>query len=178
MPLNVPMTKAKLHPGARWQFRVGGYVLFGFIGMFLLVILLKVFFALREIALGQTPVGLALALSFLSFIFIYIPLVIIVSEISARMSYNRWFYEFTDEGLRLERGIIWKRYSNVPYERIQNVDVSRGIIARLFGFSSVVIQTAGYSGVLSSEGYIPAVEMRQAEQIRAFLMKKITSRRK
>ena len=93
------------------------------------------------------------------------------------MSYNRWFYEFNDDCLKLERGIIWKRYSNVPYERIQNVDIHRGIIARMFGFSSLMIQTAGYSAKANAEGYIPAVEISQAEQIRTFVMKKITRRK-
>ena len=96
------------------------------------------------------------------------------------MSYNRWFYEFNDNGLRLERGIIWKRYSNVPYERIQNVDVHRGIIARMLGFSAVFIQTAGYSygggQGLGSEGYLPAVSKEEAEKIRDFVMKKISKR--
>ena len=96
------------------------------------------------------------------------------------MAYNRFFYEFTDNNLRLERGIIWKRYSNVPYERVQNVDISRGIIARLCGFSSVNIQTAGYSAMgrrgISSEGYLPAVSPEEADEMREFLMKKISKR--
>ena len=103
----------------------------------------------------------------------YLFFIIIASEIYARMSYNRWLYEFTDDGLKLERGIIWKRYSNVPYERIQNVDVLRGIIARTLGFSSLMIQTAGYSAQPQAEGYIPAIEMNQAEKMRNFVMKKI-----
>ena len=107
----------------------------------------------------------------------YLVFVIVASEVYSRMSYNRLFYEFTDEGLRLERGIIWKRYSNVPYERIQNVDIQRGIIARTFGFSSIMIQTAGYSAQPYAEGYIPAVDMRLAEEMRTFVMKKITHRR-
>jgi membrane protein YdbS with pleckstrin-like domain len=105
------------------------------------------------------------------------------------MAYNRWFYEFTKDNLKIERGIIWKRYSNVPYERVQNVDIRRGIIARMLGFSSVMIQTAGYSGAapgwqmrfgrarynsaMNTEGYIPAVDTEGAEKIRDFLMKRI-----
>ena len=102
-----------------------------------------------------------------------VTVVLIGAEIYARMSYNRWFYEFNDDGLKLERGIIWKRYSNVPYQRIQNVDLHRGIIARMFGFTSILIQTAGYSARPYAEGYIPAVDMGQAEKIREFVMKKI-----
>jgi len=97
------------------------------------------------------------------------------------MAYNRWFYEFTGDQLRVERGIIWKRYSNVPYQRVQNVDITRGIVARICGFSSVNIQTAGYSAPAnahgrSPEGYIPAVATGEAEKIREFLMKKINKK--
>lgn len=166
----------KLHPGARWQFRIGGYFIFGFLGIFLGIWIIASLagLLLSVVGVSSTSVITIVLLS----IFGYILFVIIVSEIYARMSYNRWFYEFNDEGLRLERGIIWKRYSNVPYERIQNVDVHRGIIARMLGFSSLMIQTAGYSGYMHAEGYIPALEMKHAEQVRNFVMKKITNRRK
>src|SRR3989338_6876289 len=163
----------KLHPGAKWQFRIGGYFLFGFLGIFFGIWIIA---PLAGLFLGLAGSSSILPIVLLS-IFGYFLFVIIVSEIYAQMSYNRWFYEFTDEGLRLERGIIWKRYSNVPYERIQNVDIQRGIIARLFGFSSVMIQTAGYSAQPYAEGYIPAVDMRLAEEMRTFVMKKITHRR-
>src|SRR3989338_815392 len=164
----------QLHSGAMWQFRIGGYILFGFLGIFFSIWIIAPIVGL--LLMGSFAKSLA-AIVLLS-ILIYIIFVIAASEIYARMSYNRWFYEFTDDGLKLERGIIWKRYSNVPYERIQNVDVLRGIIARTLGFSSLMIQTAGYSAQPHAEGYIPAIEMNQAEQIRTFVMKKITKRRK
>ncbi|MEK6890548.1 MAG: PH domain-containing protein [Nanoarchaeota archaeon] len=165
----------RLHLGAKWQFRVGGYFLFGFFGIFfgIWVIAPIVGFLFTLTGSSASSILVIILLSILG----YILFVIVASEIYARMSYNRWFYEFNDDGLKLERGIIWKRYSNVPYQRIQNVDVRRGIIARMFGFSSIMIQTAGYSAQLSSEGYIPAVETNQAEKIRAFVMKKITRKK-
>ena len=45
--------------------------------------------------------------------------------------------------MKLEKGVIYKVYTNIPYERIQNIDIYRGIIARLCGFSAVSVQTAG-----------------------------------
>lgn len=170
------MAMSQLHPGARWQFRIGGYFLFGFLGIFFgwWIVFPIAGVVLSLIGLSTGSVIAIILLCILG----YLLFVILLSEIYARMSYNRWFYEFSDEGLRLERGIIWKRYSNVPYERIQNVDVQRGIIARMLGFSSLMIQTAGYSAQPHAEGYIPALEMNHAEEIRNFVMKKITSRRK
>lgn len=166
----------KLHPGARWSFRIGAYLLFFILSIFVVWFIVPAIAVLFSF-IGGGSGGLSFGLIVLA-IFVYLLFIIIVGEIYARMAYNRWFYEFTDEGLRLERGIIWKRYSNVPYERIQNVDVHRGIIARIFGFSSVMIQTAGFSGYAHAEGNIPAVDVEAAEKIRTFVMNKITKRRK
>ena len=167
--------KKLLHPGAKWLFRIGTYtgflvltVFFGFFGFALT-------FSFGKVNLNPLWIFLEIFAGILFFL-------IILVEIYVRLAYNNWYYEFTDTNLKLERGVIWKRYSNIPYERIQNVDITRGIIARMGGFSSLNIQTAGYSayassrGSIHSEGYIPAVSMKEAEDIREWLMKKISKR--
>ncbi len=169
--------KTQLHPGARWLFRFRGYfgaiILMMFGGWFIFPAL----FALLGIKSVTNLSGAIIVFLIYGLFFIFT--IIIIAEIYARMAYNRWFYEFTDSNLKLERGIIWKRYSNVPYERVQNVDIHRGILARILGFSSVMIQTAGYSmggRGMHIEGYLPAVDIDAAEKIRDFLMKKISKR--
>jgi len=172
------MVQSQLHPGARWLFRIRGYFVTLFFGIFFGIFLAPAMMFLSVLFFKGANAAIAGIILF-GFIF-GILFIIIVSEIYARMSYNRWFYEFTDSNLKVEKGIIWKRYSNIPYERVQNVDITRGIIARICGFSSVNIQTAGFSytgrGMPTSEGYIPAVDPAHAEQIRDFLMKKISKK--
>jgi membrane protein YdbS with pleckstrin-like domain len=169
----------KLHPGTRWHFRLKVYSRFTFLIFFFMIFVSQFIFALSGIKDG----GIIIAFILIMLVFAVI-VVLIIGEIYARMAYNRWFYEFTDTSLKLERGIIWKKYSNIPYERVQNIDIRRGIIARLFGFSEVDIQTAGYSAMpqygrrrglwqQQSEGYIPGVDVGRAEQIRDFVMKKL-----
>ncbi len=52
-------------------------------------------------------------------------------------------YAFTDEGVYIERGII-RRYSYVvPYKSIQDIDIERGLLERVFGIGTVIINTAG-----------------------------------
>jgi uncharacterized protein len=150
-----------LHPGARWSFRIGIY----FVLLFL-IIFSEIYFLTKTASFGSFGIR----------VIIYLLFIIIFAEIYARMSYSRWYYEFNDSGLKLERGIIWKRYSNIPYERIQNVDIHRGILARMLGYSTVMIQTAGYSARAMSEGNLPAVSVEESEKIRTSLMKKITSK--
>ena len=129
------------------------------------------------IILGEVMFGEGIFWVILLGFILFIPLVLIFAEVFARLSYNNWAYELTPGNLKVERGIIWKRYSNVPYERVQNVDIHRGIIARMFGFSSVNVQTAGFSGQQAmAEGYIPGVSIKKAEEMREFLMSKISKR--
>lgn len=168
----------KLHPGARWLFRLRAYYLLIILGIF---ITMWSFQLLRIIAGGSTGIGFVLAIIF------YIFFVVIVAEIYARMSYNRYLYEIKKDAVKIERGIIWKKYTSIPYERIQNVDIRRGIIARMFGFSTVEIETAGQSGYggsygfrfgrrnrrYQSEGHLPAIDVNGAEKIREFVMKRV-----
>lgn len=169
--------KKQLHPGARWIFRFRGYVfglvLAGFFSWFVFGIAAVIFKLVTD---GQ-QVSVAWVLLV---VFSYLFFVIIIGEIYAKMAYKRWFYEFTASNLKLERGIIWKRYSNVPYERVQNVDIQRGILARMFGFSTVNIQTAGFHyagrGGVRAEGHLPAINPKESEEIRDFLMEKISKR--
>lgn len=169
------MAKKMLHPGARWSFRVGYLWSIIFLIIFLGFFILSVALPLSEKA------GFRVFYKILSIFLAIFVILIIIGEVWTRMYYNRFFYEFTDTNLKLERGVIWKKYSNVPYDRVQNVDIHRGIIARMLGFSSVNIQTAGYSMPangrgLNTEGYIPAVNIDEAEKIRDFLMKKISKK--
>jgi len=171
--------RKQLHPGAKWLFRIGAYLVMIFFAVFIGWIIAPPIFIMTSLIFGQNSFQ-GILMGIISFAIFYIILIIIVGEIYANMAYNRWFYEFTDSQLRKEKGIIWKKYSNIPYERIQNVDITRGIIARIVGFSTVNIQTAGFSysprGGRSSEGYIPAVGIQEAENIREFLMKKISKK--
>jgi len=168
----------QLHPGAKWLFRIRGYFGAIFFMIFISWFIIP-FAAVLAGVMFQTSASAMLIVG-IFFFFFYVIAVVIIAEIYSQMSYNRWFYEFTPDNLKIERGIIWKKYSNIPYERVQNVDITRGIIARLCGFSSVNIQTAGFSytgkGMPASEGYIPAVSSEAAEKIREFLMKKISKK--
>ena len=159
--------KNYLHQGAKWLFRFQGYFTFGILGLFLWIWGVAPFSAY---IFNSLHISGSLGLSIL--VLEYIVSVIILSEIYAQLSYNNWFYEFTQEGIKIEKGIIYKKYSFIPYERIQNIDVYRGIAARMLGFSSIMIQTAGYAKPVP-EGYIPAVDVNQAERIREFVIKKI-----
>lgn len=154
------MAKQQLHPGARWLFRFGIFFVSLIFGLWIIL-----------------PLGgvLAITMGAWSFILLF-ALFFIFVEVWARLTYNNYAFELRDEGIYVERGVIIKKYSTVPYERIQNVDIHRGILARMLGYSALNVQTAGYAHPRGGrgEGYIPAVAMEKAETMK----KQILSRAK
>lgn len=98
----------------------------------------------------------------------------------AYLTHRFWKYELTEHSLKIEKGIIWKKYISIPYDRVQNVDIYRGLIDRILGLSDLHVQTAGYSGSFSghrkrgiaSEGRLPGLAPEIAEQLRDRLIKR------
>jgi len=93
------------------------------------------------------------------------------------LEYKNWKYELTSNHLKIQNGVISKNYRSVPYQRIQNIEIRRGVLARIFGFSVLNIQTAGYSMQANqnyeSEGYLPTISKENAEEIKNFILKKL-----
>ncbi|MFH0755293.1 MAG: PH domain-containing protein [bacterium] len=113
-------------------------------------------------------------------VFLILLAVLIFSFIWAKLTYHFYRYELTDAGFRKELGVIFKKYVTIPYDRIQNVDIYRGILARILGLSDLNIQTAGMSVTIGrfgvsgggAEGRLPAVSRETAEQLRDELIQR------
>jgi putative membrane protein len=95
-----------------------------------------------------------------------------------KLTYRFYRYELTDMGFRKKFGVIYKKYVTIPYDRIQNVDIYRGIIARILGLSDLNIQTAGGGGRgygifgASAERRLPSLSRETAEQLREELIQR------
>jgi len=103
-------------------------------------------------------------------------LFLILLYVWARLAYCFYGYELREDGFRKEYGVIYKRYVTIPYDRIQNVDILRGIWARILGLSDLQIQTAGISGVgpygAATEGRLPGLSFEEAERLRDELIRR------
>ena len=106
-------------------------------------------------------------------VFLITTLGAIVAYIWAKWQYRFYHYELREDGFRKEYGVIAKRYVTIPYERIQNVDIYRGLIERILGLSTLKIQTAGGSSIsVGAEGSLPGLSHEIAEQMRDELVKR------
>jgi len=77
--------------------------------------------------------------------------------------YRRFEYEFTADTLDIRSGVISRREREIPYQRIQNVDVSRSVLQRAIGVAAVDLETAGGA---DTEGSIRFVTPEAATRLR------------
>ena len=158
------------------------FIVFGFFMLFFLfpIVGIGTFFATSFFTKGE-PNVFAWAVGILLLIVFYLLFASIFAYVWARLSYKYYRYELTDLGFKKEYGVIWKKYVTIPYERIQNVDIYRGLIARLLGLSDLQVQTAGMSmtaGAYGSgaEGRLPGLSPEVAEQLRDELVRRAQSK--
>ncbi|AKH97577.1 PH domain-containing protein [Halanaeroarchaeum sulfurireducens] len=85
--------------------------------------------------------------------------VLVVGLGYAALRYRIWRYEVQADALYLERGVLTRVRTVVPYVRIQHVDTQRDPLERIVGIGSVVIYTAGSRGADVS---IPGLDPERA----------------
>lgn len=158
----------KLAPKTKWLFFLKSILKIFFV--FTFFVFYPLFSLLEEIFKGGVAVFGTIIATFL--------ITAIISYIAAFLIYKNYEYDLTKEGFRKKYGVISKNDISIPYDRIQNVDIERSILARILGLAEVNIHTAGEmsfrgrSGLISkkSEGFIPGVLPQEAERIRKKLI--------
>lgn len=89
------------------------------------------------------------------FFYIIFPLIlgIIFAYLWAHLYWSHYHFDVGIEKITITRGVIGKRIINIPYERVQNINIFRGVLDRIMGIYSIQIETAGGFSVGSTGGY-------------------------
>ena len=146
----------KLHPNAKILFYLNGVVV-------LVFILISIPLAL-ESSIGLGIIFLILLIGLIFALIIPLPI--------AHLCYENYGYELKSDRINIEKGVIWKKYVSIPYERVQNVDILRGPLARMLELSDLQIQTAGATHLVM-EGRIPGMTVEEAEKLRDEILAKV-----
>jgi len=87
--------------------------------------------------------------------FLILPIILglFVSYIWSHLYWSKYEFDVGPERITITRGVIGKRITNIPYERIQNVNIWRGVLERIFNIYVIQIETAGGMNVVGSGGY-------------------------
>ncbi|WP_440772741.1 PH domain-containing protein [Natronorubrum sp. DTA28] len=81
--------------------------------------------------------------------------------------YYRFEYGITPDTFDVASGVFARRSREIPYGRIQNVDVRQGVFQRLFGLATLSIETAGGGATEATLNFVSESEAnRLQEQIR------------
>ncbi|GAE45608.1 hypothetical protein JCM21738_2431 [Mesobacillus boroniphilus JCM 21738] len=88
------------------------------------------------------------------------------------MSWYRFTYRIEQGELRIEYGLIVRKKRFIPFDRIQSLDLSEGILQRLFGLVKVKVETAGSGGMglQDGEAVLTAITKQDAQAIHDYLV--------
>ena len=82
------------------------------------------------------------------------------------LSWWRFTYELTDDALVVQSGVLSRNRRTIPFDRVQDVDIERKLLARLFGLAKVNLETGGAG---ENEGALDSVSMAEAERLRGVI---------
>jgi putative membrane protein len=72
--------------------------------------------------------------------------------------HRRYAYELTPDTFDIQSGVFSRREREIPYERIQNVDIAQNVFQRAFDIAEIRIETAGGSGSEADLRYVNRTE--------------------
>ena len=114
----------------------------------------------------EKPPGLILA----ALITVIAVLIIYITVISV-LGFPKKGYLLRERDISYKTGLIYYKQISVTFNRIQHVEVSQGILGKLFHLSSVKIYTAGGN---ASDLSIPGLNISDAKKLKAFVSEKIS----
>jgi len=94
--------------------------------------------------------------------------VAVLAVVGYEVAYFRRFdYELTEDSLDIASGVFSRREREIPLRRVQNVDVTRSLVARLLGLAEVDVETAGGGSTEANLRFVSREEAaRLQEEVR------------
>lgn len=79
------------------------------------------------------------------------------------VAWRRFTYTLTDDSVVIHSGLLSRNRRIIPFERIQDVDIERRLLARVFGLAKVTLETGGSD---EDEGDLDSVSIAEAHRLR------------
>lgn len=80
------------------------------------------------------------------------------------LAWSRFRYGVGTGDIVIEKGILNRTRRSIPFDRVQDVDIERRLLQRIFGLAKVRIETGGAG---KDEGLIDSVTLAEADRLRA-----------
>ena len=120
-------------------------------------------FARNLVQLIATFGALAILVERNSYLILAIPVSILVIVAVGVLQY--WFFRFRieDDRILIRQGFLKKTALDLPFDRIQGINVERSLINRVLGLVTISLDTAGS---MAAEGQLPSVSTELADALR------------
>ena len=111
-------------------------------------------------AVGGIPGKIYLVLLSLMLVLLSSALLLVLKLPAARYRHLRYLVH--EGGLRIRRGVLWRRVIWIPITRVQHTDFSQGPVERKYGLATLTVHTAGTTGASIS---LPGLEYELASRL-------------
>jgi len=115
-------------------------------------------FAVVGVVASEVELGLAAAAGVVGGVLV----IGLLAEGFVNRRYRSWGYLEREDDLFIRRGVLIKRLSIVPYGRMQFVDVTAGVVERMFGIATVRLHTAA----AATDARLPGLAVSEAARLR------------
>lgn len=96
-----------------------------------------------------------------------IGIIVLLLIVNAFIQWLRFTYRIEDGEFRIESGVIVRKKRYIKFDRIHSIDISEGIIQRIFRLVKVNIETAGGT---QADAVLSAIRKSEAAQLNALII--------
>jgi putative membrane protein len=104
---------------------------------------------------------------FRQWLLLALPLLLLLFLTYTILYWLRYVFYISGQELRVEYGVLVRKKRYIPFERIQTVQVSAGVLQRLLGLVKVQVETAGTGN--KAEFVLDALTRAKAEELQQIL---------
>jgi putative membrane protein len=89
--------------------------------------------------------------------------------VSLFLYWRHFEFRVGDSEIRIDSGMLSRTHRSIPFDRIQDVDISQGPVARLLAIAKVKFETGGSAGGGEDEGVLHAIPLSRAQELRTLV---------
>lgn len=93
-------------------------------------------------------------------------LFLLASVGAAVLRWRKFSYRVGAREIRIDSGILSRTHRSIPFDRVQDVTIEQGPLARALGLARVRFETGGSAGSGQDDGSLAAVSLQRAGEIR------------
>ena len=120
--------------------------------------------SLRGIAGGYVAIGYLAVSGRWGTAFFGVLALVAIMTIGIFLHWRRFEYRVGASEIRIDSGIISRTHRSIPFDRIQDVDITQGPVARVLGLAKVKFETGASGG--QEEGVLQAISLERAQDLR------------